>query len=63
LGGALEKSSKGIARHNTTPYTLQQNGVIKDEQDIDGKIKEHAHGVRLGQEFWAEAVDTTNVTW
>jgi hypothetical protein len=31
----------------------------KDEQDTDGKSKEHAQRCRLGQEFWAEAVSTT----
>ena len=50
----------GIARHNTTPYTPEQNGVAKR---MNKTFMERAismlSGARLGQEFWVEAGVTT----
>ena len=40
-------------------YTSAKWSCRKNEQDIDGKGKKHAQCAGLGQEFWAEAVDTT----
>jgi transposase InsO family protein len=49
-GNEFEEFCKkcGIARQKTTAYTPEQNGVHgKDEQDTDGKRKEHAQRCRV----------------
>jgi transposase InsO family protein len=49
----------GIERKKTTPYTPQQNGVAERmNKTLMEKARSMLSGVRLGQEFWAEAVDT-----
>eukprot|EP00253_Pinus_taeda_P031268 PITA_31268 len=49
----------GIARQNTTPYTPQQNGVAERmNKTLMERARSMLSGARLGQEFWAEAVDT-----
>eukprot|EP00253_Pinus_taeda_P004808 PITA_04808 len=49
----------GVARQKTTPYTPEQNGVA---ERMNKMLTEGAgsmlSGVRLGQEFWAEVVET-----
>jgi transposase InsO family protein len=61
-GNEFEEFSKkcGIARQKTTPYTPQQNGVV---ERMNMTLMENARSMlsdaELGQEFWAEAVDTT----
>ena len=50
----------GIARQKTTPYTPQQNGVAeKMNRMLMEKERSVLSGTELGQEFWAEAVETT----
>ena len=50
----------GIARKNTTPYTPQENGVVERMKKMFmEKARSMLSGVRLGHEFWAEAVETT----
>jgi len=47
----------GIARENTTPYTPRQNGVAERmNRTLMEKERYMLSGVRLGKEFWAEAV-------
>eukprot|EP00253_Pinus_taeda_P021756 PITA_21756 len=49
----------GIARQKTTPYTPQQNGVAERmNKMLMQRARSMLNGARLGQEFWAEAVDT-----
>eukprot|EP00253_Pinus_taeda_P034023 PITA_34023 len=49
----------GIARQKTTPYTPQQNGVAKRmNKTLMERARSMLSGAGLGQEFWAEAVDT-----
>jgi transposase InsO family protein len=49
----------GIARKKTTPYTPQQNGVVERmNRTMMEKARCMLSGVGIGQEFWAEAVDT-----
>eukprot|EP00253_Pinus_taeda_P026369 PITA_26369 len=49
----------GIARQKTTPYTPQQNGVAERmNKTLMERERSMLCGVGLGQEFWAEAVDT-----
>jgi len=49
----------GIARQKTTPYTPQQNGVTERmNKTLMERVRSMLSGARLGQEFWAEAVDT-----
>lgn len=49
----------GIARQKTTPYTPQQNGVAERmNKTLMERARSMLNGVGLGQEFWAEAVDT-----
>eukprot|EP00253_Pinus_taeda_P016451 PITA_16451 len=49
----------GISRQRTTPYTPQQNGVV---ERMNKTLMERARSMLscagLGQELWAEAVDT-----
>jgi len=48
----------GIARHNTTPYTPQQNGVVERmNKTLMERVRSMLSGAGLGQEFWAEVVD------
>eukprot|EP00253_Pinus_taeda_P019884 PITA_19884 len=50
----------GIAWQKTTPYTPQQNGVAERmNKTLMERARSMLSGVGLGQEFWAEAVDTT----
>jgi transposase InsO family protein len=47
----------GIERKKTTPYTPQQNGVAERmNMTLMEKSRSMLSGVRLGQEFWVEAV-------
>ena len=47
----------GIARQNSSPYTLQQNGVAeRANRTIVEMMWSMIHVQRLGQKFWAEAV-------
>eukprot|EP00253_Pinus_taeda_P013281 PITA_13281 len=49
----------GIARQKTTPYTPQQNGVAERmNKTWMERARSMLSGAGLGQEFWAEAVDT-----
>ena len=49
----------GIARHNNTPYTPQKNGVTERmERTLMEKARSMFSGTGLGQEFWAEVVET-----
>ena len=49
----------GIARQKTTPYTPQQNGVAERmNKTLMERARSMLSGVGLGQEFWAEAVET-----
>ena len=49
----------GIARQNTTPYTLQQNGVVERmNRMLMEKSRSMLNGVGKTQEFWAKAIDT-----
>ena len=49
----------GIAWQKTTPYTPQQNGVAKRmNKTLMERARSMLSGSGLGQEFWAEAVDT-----
>eukprot|EP00253_Pinus_taeda_P023987 PITA_23987 len=49
----------GIARQKTTPYTPQKNGVVERmNKTLMDRARSMLSGVRLRQEFWAEAVDT-----
>ena len=49
----------GIARQKTTPYTPQQNGVAERmNRTLMEKARSMLSGTGLGQEFWAEAVET-----
>jgi transposase InsO family protein len=60
-GNEFEELCKkcSIARHKTTPYTPQQNGVTKRmNRTLMEKSRCMLSGVRLGQEFWAEAMGT-----
>eukprot|EP00253_Pinus_taeda_P015604 PITA_15604 len=48
-----------IAWQKTTPYTPQQNGVAKRMNNMFmERARRMLSGVGLGQEFWAEAMDT-----
>eukprot|EP00253_Pinus_taeda_P001996 PITA_01996 len=58
----FEEFSKkcGIAWHKNTPYTPQQNGVVERmNKTLMERVRSMLSGVRLGQEFWIEAVETT----
>jgi transposase InsO family protein len=60
-GNEFEELCKkcGIERKKTTPYTPQQNGVVERmNKMLMERARSMLSGVRLGQEFWAEAVDT-----
>ena len=49
----------GIARQKNTPYTPQQNGVAERmNRTLMEKARSMLSGTGLGQEFWAEAVET-----
>eukprot|EP00253_Pinus_taeda_P033936 PITA_33936 len=49
----------GIARQRTTPYTPEQNGVAERmKKALMERARSMLSGVGLGQEFWAEAVET-----
>eukprot|EP00253_Pinus_taeda_P033481 PITA_33481 len=49
----------GIARHKTTPYTHQQNGVAERmNKTLMERERSMLSGAGLGQEFWTKAVDT-----
>ena len=49
----------GIAQQKTTPYTPQQNGVAERmNKTLMERARSMLSGAGLGQEFWAEAVDT-----
>ena len=49
----------GISWQKTTPYTPQQNGVAKRmNRTLMEKARSMLSGTGLGQEFWAEAVET-----
>ena len=50
----------GIARQKTTPYTPQQNGIVERmNKTLMEREKSMLSGAGLGQEFWAEVVETT----
>jgi transposase InsO family protein len=50
----------GIARQNTTPYNLQQNGVAERmKMTLMEKTRSMLSGAELGHEFLAEVVGTT----
>ena len=60
-GNEFEKFCKkcGIARQKTTPYTPQQNGVAERmNRTLMEKARSMLSSVGIGQEFWAEAVET-----
>eukprot|EP00253_Pinus_taeda_P028998 PITA_28998 len=49
----------GIARQKTTPYTPQHNRVAERmNKTLMERARSMLNGARLGQEFWAEAVET-----
>eukprot|EP00253_Pinus_taeda_P003388 PITA_03388 len=49
----------GRARQKTTPYTPQQNGVVERmNKTLMERARSMLSGTGLGQEFWAEVVDT-----
>eukprot|EP00253_Pinus_taeda_P035723 PITA_35723 len=49
----------GIAWQKTIPYTPQQNGVAERmNKTLMERARSMLSGAKLGQEFWAEAVDT-----
>ena len=49
----------GIARQKATPYTPQQNGVAERmNKTLMERARSMLSGAGLGQELWAEAVDT-----
>ena len=49
----------GITWQNTTPYTPQKNGVAERmNRTLMEKARSMLSGTGLGQEFWAEAVET-----
>jgi len=49
----------GISLQKTTPYTPQQNGVVERmNKTLMERARRMLTGSGLGQEFWAEAVDT-----
>jgi hypothetical protein len=48
--------SKEHDQKKTTPYTPQQNGFV-NKTSME-KARSMLSGTELGQEFWAEAVDT-----
>eukprot|EP00253_Pinus_taeda_P008942 PITA_08942 len=50
----------GIAWQKNTPYTPQQNGVVERmNKTLTERARSMLNGARLGQEFWAEAMETT----
>ena len=50
----------GIARKKTTSYTRQQNGVAERmNRTLMEKERSMLSSAGIGQEFWAEAVETT----
>eukprot|EP00253_Pinus_taeda_P035574 PITA_35574 len=50
----------GITRQKTTPYIPQKNGVIERmNKTLMERARSMLSGAGLGEEFWAEAVDTT----
>lgn len=50
----------GIARHKTTPYTPEKNGVAdRMNKMLTERERSMLSGVGLGQEFWVEAVEST----
>ena len=50
----------GIERKKTTPYTLQQNGVVERmNRTLMEEARSMLSSAGIGQEFWAEAVETT----
>jgi len=49
----------GIAWQKTTPYTPQQNGVAEImNRMLMEKARSMLSGVGIGQELWAEAMET-----
>ena len=49
----------GIARQKSTPYTPQQNGVVERmNRMLMEKARSMLSNARIGQEFWAKAVET-----
>jgi hypothetical protein len=61
-GNEFEEFCKkcGIARKKTTPYTPQQNGVAERmNRTLMEKERSMLNGVKLGQEFWVEAMGRT----
>ena len=49
----------GIAQQKTTPYTPQQNRFAERmNRTLMEKARSMLSGIGLGQEFWAEAVET-----
>ena len=49
----------GVAQQKTTPYTPQKNGVAERmNRTLMEKERSMLGGTGLGQEFWAEAVET-----
>ena len=49
----------GIARQKTTPYTPQKNGIAERmNKMLMERARSMLSGAGLGQEFWAEAVET-----
>ena len=50
----------GISRQNTTPYTPQQNGVVKRmNKTLVDKARSMLSGVGLTNELWAVVVKKT----
>eukprot|EP00253_Pinus_taeda_P012788 PITA_12788 len=49
----------GIAWQKTTPHTPQQNGIAEKMKTLMERARSMLNGVRLGQEFWAEAMETS----
>ena len=49
----------GITRQKTTPYTPQQNGVVERmKKTLMERARSMLSGTGLGQESWAEVVET-----
>eukprot|EP00253_Pinus_taeda_P033545 PITA_33545 len=48
----------GIAREKSSPYTLEQNGVVERmNKTLMERARSMLNGARLGQELWVESVE------